>query len=311
MSISTKGISCGYGVQTTKGTPVVTTAGLRMRKDSLPDLKSGMKPIDLSIRDGRWGDSDYSEMAGMSRPSVTGLPLWLTAPSLKIFLDQVMTAGTPDAGGNVPYTPLATGGNPAATKYLTLLRRNNLATAKDKRMTDSVIKSLKLSSSSENQGVKLDCDFIGSALNTAYNGASDVLTLPTDSILLHKGLTLQVVGLATPVAEWDLTIDWGTVAIVDNQSTPSEFMLGKLTVLGNIRTPWIDDDVLNDFIQNITNTLTFYWGVAGASGYLQIQLPVKYNEPDEDEDGDLRLRQGIPFHYVETTALPLTIKYHP
>jgi hypothetical protein len=306
-SITTKGIQWAYGVQGTKGTAVVTTAGFKIRKDSHPDMKPGMTPVDLSTQDGRWGQSDYSEATGISRPTLDGLPLYLNGPLLSKFLDQLMTS----SGTTTITYALLTGTaiNPVATKYMTMLRHNGLATAKDKRMTDGVLKGFKISSSLEQNAAHLDVDLVGSALSVAYTPTTDAYTLPSDSILCHKGIIFKIGATAFGLAEWDLSVDFGTYGIVDNASAPTEFLLGDLKVTGNVRCPWIDDDAVNDYMQSVGNVLTFLWGTAGSSGYLEIKVPVKYDEPTEDKDLVNRLRQGIGFHYAEQAGQALSILY--
>jgi hypothetical protein len=306
MSISARGIYYGYGVQGAKGTAVVTTTGLRTRDEGgLSDFKSGMVPVDLSIKDGRWGKSDYSEAAGIIKPTWPGAPLFLSPGLITPLLQQVCAETT--GGSNSIYKLGITGSNPIATTYWTLVRHNTLATAKDKRMTDCVVKSIKLSSSESSNLCKMDVDFLASALNYGYTPTTDVFTMPTGVPLLHKGMTFKIGASATQCPEYDITLDFGVQAICDNSGTPQEFIVGKFDATGTVRIPWVDDDVLADFVTSVGNTLTWSWGTTGTSGFLEIIIPVKYTEPDEDVDNEIRLRQSMPFKYAQTAAAELQI----
>jgi hypothetical protein len=308
MSISARGIYYGYGVQGAKGTAVVTTTGLRTRDEGgLSDFKSGMVPVDLSIKDGRWGKSDYSEAAGIIKPSWTGAPLFFSPGLIAPLLQQVCAETTPS---NSVYKIGITGSNPIATKYLTLVRHNALATAKDKRMTDCVVKSIKLSSSESSNLVKMDVDFLAAALNYGYTPTTDAWTMPTGVPLLHKGLTFKIGSAVTQCPEYDITLDFGVQAICDNSGVPVEFLVGKFDATGTVRIPWADDDVLADFVTSVGNTLTWTWGTTGVSGFMEIIIPVKYTEPDEDIDNEIRLRQGMPFKYAQTAGAEFQISLY-
>lgn len=303
MSITTKGIKWGIGTQTVIGTAVAATAGIRVRSEGgVSDLKPNMEHINVPMKDGRWGESDYTQRAGISRPGWPGAPLLLSVGLIEQLLQQMCDESAPDAGGNITYTLKAAGCNPATDHYLSIIRRNELASSKDKRLTAGAVASIKLSSSESANAVKMDCDFLGTALAVDYDGSGDVFTMPSEAFLLHKGLTFKIGAADTKCPEYDVNIDFGLKGIVDNAAAVSEFILGKFNCTGTVRIPWADDDVINDFMTSVSNTLTFLWGVADSSGYLEIKVPIKYTEPDEDTDNDLRLRQSLPFEYRETAA---------
>jgi hypothetical protein len=312
MSITTKGISFGYGVQTgARATAVAAAKGLRVRDEGgVSMFKPNMAPVKARIKDGKWGAMDYTEYAGITKPGWTH-PGYLTIAWLQDVLAGVMAASSPDGSGNITYT-LVTGAQckPTATSYLSIIRRNALASSKDHRLTGAVAKSIKISSSESSQGVKMDTDFIAGAVNYAYSGASDTYTLPGDSFLLHKGLTVTL-SSAIQCPEFDLNIDFGTYPVVDNAAAPQEEMLGPFNLSGTVRAPWVDDDVMNDHLASVGNTLVFSWGATGVSGWLSIICPVKWTEPDEDADNETRLRQGIPFEYSQTTGTAFSIILKP
>ena len=163
MSITRKGLLWGYGVQTTNvATAVAAAAGLRVRAEGgVSDLKSGMTHVDVEMQDGEWGRRDYTQYAGVVRPHWTGAPLLLSTGLIQKLVQQVCAEGTPDGSGNITYTLQATGVAPSTTKSLSIIRRNALATSKDKRLVGATIKSLKLSSSESQNAVHMDCDFLG------------------------------------------------------------------------------------------------------------------------------------------------------
>ena len=300
MSITTKGIKWGYGVQSALGTAVAASGGLRCRAEGgITDFKPNMTHVDAPLQDGTWGRHDYTEVAGISKPTLS-FPGILRPGLLQMLLQQVCDEAVD--GDIYTYTLKDTGCNPLATAYLSLIRCNDLASSKDKRMTDGIIKSIKLSSSEGNQKVAADLEFLGSALAYTYDGSGDVYTLPTESFLLHKGLTFKIGAAATRCAEYDVAIDPGIVGIVDDAAAIQEFILGEFKCEGTIRIPWADEDVLNDFMTSVANTLIWEWGTGGVSGHCKISIPVKYNEPDEDVDNDKRLRQGMPFKFAETSS---------
>jgi hypothetical protein len=313
MSITRKGLLWGYGVQTTNvATPVAAAAGLRVRAEGgVSDLKSGMTHVDVEMQDGEWGRRDYTQYAGVVRPHWTGAPLLLSTGLIQKLVQQVCAEGTPDGSGNITYTLQATGVAPSTTKSLSIIRRNALATSKDKRLVGATIKSLKLSSSESQNAVHMDCDFLGIGLAYTFDGSGGTYTVPAESFLLHKNMTFKIGAATTKCPEYDVTLDFGTVAEVDNAGSPSSFLLGMFTATGTVRIPWADEDVLADFETSVGNTLTFLWGTAGTSGYLEIIVPVKYTDPDEDIDLDVRLRQGMPFQYFATSGQALQIKLKP
>jgi hypothetical protein len=150
MSVSTKGIIFGYGIQSTNiSTAVAVSAGLRVRGDAgLQQFDSGFEPVDVSFKDGRWSGSDYDDMAGISKPGWTGAPLMLSVELLGILLDQVCDSSV---SGDTTYVLPATAVAPVGTKHLTLVRRNLLALTKGEQVTGAVAKSIKLSSSESAQ----------------------------------------------------------------------------------------------------------------------------------------------------------------
>ncbi len=300
MSITDKGLKWGIGTQGALGTAVAASGGLRCRGEGgITDFKPNMAHVDAVLQDGTWGRHDYTEVAGISKPTLS-FPGILRPELLKSLLQQICDEGV--AGEVYTYTLKDAGCNPSATKHLSLIRCNDLASSKDKRLTDGTIKSIKLSSSEGSQKVAADLEFLGSALAYTYDGSGDTYTLPTENFLLHKGLTFKIGASATRCPEYDVTIDFGTIGIVDDGTAIQEFILGEFKCEGTIRIPWADDDVLNDFMTSVANTLIWEWGTSGVSGHLKISIPVKYNEPDEDIDNDKRLRQGMPFKFAETST---------
>jgi hypothetical protein len=309
-SKSTKGIIYGYGVQAGMGTAVAVSAGLRVRGDAgLQQFDSGMEPINTGYKDGRWGGSDYDTAAGIKKPGWTGAPLMLTPALIGTLLDQVCDSSVVTT--DTVYVNFDTEVNPVATKYLTLVRRNLLALTKGERLTDAVVKSIKLSSSESANLVSMDVDFLASEYEHLFDATAGTYTAPTTVPLFHKGVTFKIGSTATQCPEYDLTLDFGVVPIVDNAAKPQEFLLTKFKASGIVRIPWADEDVVADFMNQASNTLTFLWGVAGASGYLEIIIPVKYTKPDQDSDNETRFRQGIPFESKQTDAVALfTAKLH-
>jgi len=312
VSITTKGIMWGVGPQSVIGTAVAAAAGIRVRSEGgVSDLKPNMEHVNVPMQDGRWGESDYTQRAGIARPGWPGAPLFLTASLLQDLCQQVMDEAGPDGSGDYTYTLQAAGVNPAADKYLSIVRRNTLASSKDKRLTAGVVSSIKLSSGESQNFVKMDCDFLGTVLNLVYDGSGDTYTLPSEAIKLHKGLTFKIGATPTRCPEYDVNMNFNLKGILDNAAAIQEFILGKFECSGTVRIPWADEDVINDFVTSISNTITFLWGVSGAAGYIEITVPIKYTEPDEDVDNDVRLRQGLPFEYRETDAQAFQIKLHP
>jgi hypothetical protein len=246
---------------------------------------------------------DYTQAAGIVKPSWTH-PGLLTQAWLLAVIAGLMDAGTPDGNGNVTYTLKASGCVPTATDYLSLVMRNELATSKDHRLTGAIAKSIKISSSESAQAVKMDTEFVANAVNFAYDGSSGTYTLPGDNILLHKGMVCGLVGVSMlQCPEYDFTIDFGLQSIVDNAAAPQEEVLGKFNIKGTVRFPWLSDDVIGDFIASTTNTLYFTWGTTGVSGYTSFVIPVKYREePDQDMDNDVRLRQVISFEMSQQSG---------
>lgn len=310
MSVSTKGIIFGYGLQSTNiSTAVAVSAGLRVRADAgLQQFDSGFEPVDIAYKDGRWSGSDYDTMAGISKPGWTGAPLMLSVEFIGILLDQVCDASV---SGDTTYVLPATAVAPVGTKHLTIVRRNLLALTKGEQLTGAVAKSIKLSSSESSQKVNMDVDFAAVSYNHAFDATGGTYTMPTSTILLHKGLTFKIGATATPCPEYDLTLDFGVVPICDNAAAPSEFLITKPKVSGTVRIPWADEDVMTDFLAPSANTLSWIWGTTGNPGYLEIIVPVKYAKPDQDADNETRFRQGIPFVSAQTASVaPLTIKTH-
>ena len=303
-----KGIYFGYGVQSSDiVTPVAATAGLRVRKEGgLPNLKAGMEPSEARILRGTWGNFGADIKTGRKSPAWS-MPGILRVGLLDLLLPQVMDEAVPDAGGNTPYTlNSGTTVQPDSTTHLTVWQRNENSSTQDERLTGAVVKSIKLSGSSDQQKVNADVEFLGVDFDKALDGSSGVYTPPTETWLLHSGLTFKIGAVAIASAEFDLTVDFGTTGFHDNSLTPQEFLLGDLTVEGTIRLPWVDDDVLGDYLLQTENTLTFLWGVADTSGYLEMTIPVKYNEPDKVIN-DFRLDQTIPVRYEEAAAQELAI----
>lgn len=306
MSITTKGIRWGYGIQGSMATVAATSAGgLRVRREGgLPDFKPGMTPVDAAIYQGRWGRSDNELLTGNIEP-VFSWPTLLTPGMIKLLLDQVMTP-TPAGSGFTYALQAAPGCTPSATKFLSIFRKNDLITAKDKSLVGSVVKSIKLSGSSSQQRVNMDVELLAYDMTTTGT-VTGTFTAPTENFLLHSGLVFQIAALATKVAEWDLTIEFNTTRILDNATKAAEFILGEFDVTGNVRAPYVDDDVYNDFMGQVSNTLTFKWGTAASSGYLLFTIPVKYNEPDEDQGDGNRLRQGVAWRLAETDGQAFTV----
>jgi hypothetical protein len=312
MSVTTRGIAYGYGVQSAKGTAVAATAGFRTRAEGgISDLKINMTPIDIPIIDGEWARQDYSEYEGIRRPGWPGAPLVLTAGQLQLGLVQVMDETGPNGGGNYTYTLKATNSNPESDKYLSLIRRNTFATSKDKRITDGVITQIRIASSEGTQPATMDVDFIGSEIEYTFDGSAGTYTLVSEVPLFHKDFTFKIGATPTACPEYDLTLNFNLKAIVDNNENPQEFVLGEFIANGTVQIPWADEDVLNDFKTSTSNTLTWLWGTSGSSGYIEITLPVKYDEPEESVDNDVRLRTSIPFKIRETSSQDFQIVLQP
>lgn len=305
MSISAKGIVFGYGVQTVLETGVAATAGLRVRREGgVADIKPGMQPIESPILQGKWGDSSNERQAGIYRPTFS-LPGILRPGLMKLILDQVMEPTAATLGWD--YTLLAgTACIADEAASLTVWRKNTLASSKDKKLTGGIVKSIKLSSSMSSQKVVCDVEFLGVAYSGVEDGSVGVYTVPAETFLLHSGLTFKIGAVEHKVAEWDMTIDFGVVGIIDNDTAISEFVLGPLKVEGSVKVPWADASIVTDFESAGENILTFLWGTVDVSGYLLITVPTQYNEPSEDT-GEERLRQEIPFKLGESSGQAFTV----
>jgi len=299
MSITTKGIVYGFGVQSVFGTPVAASSGLRVNKSGgLPDFVPNAALVEAKQYDGRWGDSDYSEVAGIERPGCT-LPLQARPGLLDILLEQVMSSATVT---DTTYTlKSGTSCTPTADAYLTLFRRNSLASSKDKRLTDGVVKSIKLSSSESSQMVACEVEFLASVLDVTNDASGGTFTRPTEAFWLHKGLTFSIAGTPTKCVEWDITFDFGTHGYIDNGTAIQEYLLGDLVITGNFKTPWADEDILTDFRTSVGNTLTWQWGSSGSAGYGLITVPAKYDATSEDEN-EKRLDNTVPFKLAESSG---------
>jgi len=303
-----KGIYYGYGIQAAAiGTGVAASAGFRVRKEgSIPNLKSGMEPSEARILRGKWGNYGADVKTGRKNPAWS-LPGIARVGLMDLILPQVMDEAAPDGDGNIAFTLFSgTDVQPPTTSHLSIWQRNENSASQDERLIGAVAKSIKLSGSSDSQKVNCDIEFIGVDFQKAQDGSGGTYTPPTETWLLHSGLTFKIGASAIANAEFDLTLDFGTTGFHDNSLTPQEFLLGDLKVEGSVRTPWIDDDVLGDFLLSTENTLTFLWGLADASGYLEIIVPVKYTEPDKTIN-DFRLDQTIPIQYEEGAAQELVI----
>lgn len=303
-----KGIYYGYGIQSGDiSTGVAASAGFRTRKEgSLPNIKSGMEPSEARILRGKWGNYGADVKTGRKNPTWT-LPGIARVGLMDLLLPQVMDEAAPDVEGNIAFTLFATTYvQPPTTSHLSVWQRNENSASQDERLIGAVMKSLKLSGSSEGQKVNADIEFAGVDFEKAQDGSAGTYTPPTETWLLHSGLTFSIGAGAVANAEFDITIDFGTTGFHDNSLTPQEFLLGDLKVEGSIRTPWIDDDVLGDFLLSAENTLTFLWGAADASGYLEIVIPVKYTEPDKVIN-NFRLDQTIPIQMEEGAAQAVAI----
>lgn len=308
MSISSKGLVWGYGIQSTDvATAVAASSGLRVRREGgISDIKPGMVPIDAPIHRGLWGDHASDRRAGHYLPTFE-MPGLLRPGLLDIVLAAVMDAET-DVGGNEDYTlKSGTAHKPDTTKHLTIWRRNTFASSLDKKLTGAVIKAIRISSSYSQQKVHCDLSFIGYDYDDDEDGSGGTYTIPTENWLTHAGHVFEIgLGNAFQCPEFDITIDFGTVAILDNANNAQEFLLGPLTVEGTVLPPVVDGDVVGDYEAQGENLLIWRWGVADSSGFAEIIVPVKYDEPDEDE-GEERLRQRIPFKYHETLTQALEI----
>jgi len=305
MSITTKGIKYGYGVQAAFGTAVEVSSGLRVNKSGgLPDFLPNAALVEAKQYDGRWGDSDYSELAGLERPGAT-LPLQASPGLLDVLFEQVMSSA---ADTDITYT-LKTGTVciPTADAYLTLVRCNELASSKDKRLTDAVVKSIKLSSSETSQMVACEVEFLASVLDITEDESGGTYTRPTEAFLMHKGLTFKIGAAATKCSEWDITFDFGTHGYIDNGAAIQEYLLGDLAITGTFKAPWADEDMLADFRLSVANVLTWQWGTPGSSGYGLITIPAKYDAPTEDEN-EKRLDNTVPFKLAQTSGQAVEIE---
>jgi hypothetical protein len=303
-----KGVYYGYGVQVTNvATAVAASAGLRVRKEgSLPSLKPGMEPSEARILRGKWGNYGADVKTGRKTPT-WDMPGILRVGLMDLLLGQVMAEAAPDVDDNIAFTLNATTTvQPSVTTHLSIWQRNENIATQDERLTGAVVKSIKLSGSSEQQRVNADVSFIGVDFDKAIDGSAGTYTAPTEAWLLHSAMTFKIGAGTIKNAEFDLTIDFGTTPFHDNSLTPQEFLLGELKVDGTIRCPWIDDDVLGDALLSSENTMTFLWGAAAASGYLEITVPVKYLDPEKTIN-NFRLDQTIPIHYEEAAAQALAI----
>ncbi len=307
--INTLGIEWGYGIQSTNfSTAVAATSGLRVRDEgSLSNFDPGMTPVEARIQANKWGMRDYERKTGFYRPAWS-LPGLCRPGLMKLLLDAVLDPTANGTGWD--YDPFSdTTCEPDGTKHLSIWRRNAKATSKDERLSGAVAKVLKVSSSQDQQNVNLDVDFVGYDFDDGLDGSGGTYTVPSETWLLHSGLTFKIGAGAVACTEFDLSIDLGTTAHLDNAANPRSFTLGEIKVEGTVKTPWIDDDVMADFEGQTSNTLTFLWGVAASSGYLEIIVPVKYNRPTSDK-GDERMDQTISFVYAATDSQELEINLH-
>jgi hypothetical protein len=267
-----------------------------------------------TVRSGTTADEFYQTR---KEPSVT-LEFPASAYNLAPFLWSLFQKGASEGAATVypktcvPYT------DPAAEMWLSVLRVMEVGSANSHRMDGAICKRLTLEASGQGV-VKATAELLGYDVATnvsTVSGTNPITDWPNKAPLLWRnaGASLGTYVASTPIGVdgFRITFDNNVVGIYYDDHRPQKWVLGDLTVEGEIAVPWAAATVggnseLDKFVAGTPSRLRLLWGsFAGtADGELVIEVNMRYS--GATIEGDVETVQTMPFVHAWDGTTNITV----
>jgi hypothetical protein len=251
---------------------------------------------------------------GRREPKVT-LEFNANAYNLAPFLWSLFQTGASEGAATVyPKTCIAYT-DPSCEMWMSVLRQMSASTADSHRMDGAICRQLTLEG--RGQGViKATAEMIGYDVATNVNASTALTAWANKAPLLWRNAGMSI---GTYVANTPIGID-GFRVVFNNNATPiyyddhrpTKYILGDLTVTGEIAVPWAAATVganaqLDNFIAGTPARLRLLWGsFAGtADGDLMVEVNMRYT--GATTEGDVETVTTLPFEHADDGTTVCTI----
>jgi len=218
--------------------------------------------------------------------------------------------GTPFKKTYIPYTAAD------CEVWFSLLRKMSASTGNSHAIHGAIPRSIRLSADAGGPLVA-SVDFIGHTWLDTFNATSVVETYAEKAPLLWQNAG-SVAGLYVATTEvhmrgFDLTISNNATPVYYDAVTPEKYVLGDLTVEGNIYVPWSAATVgantqLDNFVNGTDTLLKIWWGTyAGATeGDVSLQVNMRYTGAEVGGEPETELALPFVHAYDGTNDISFT-----
>lgn len=210
--------------------------------------------------------------------------------------------------------------DPACEVWLSILRQMSAAAADSHRLDGAICRTLTLEGRGQG-AIKATAELIGYDVttNVTCTASTDpILTWANKAPLLWRNAGAS---LGTYVANTPIGID-GFRLVISNNATgiyyddhrPQKFVLGDLTVSGEIAVPWAATTVganseFDKFVAGTPSRLRILWGSYAGTADAELMIEVNMRYTGATVEGDVETVTTLPFEhaYDGTTAITIAL----
>lgn len=246
---------------------------------------------------------------GVQRPVVT-VEFDVNANILALLLRSLFQNGLTEAVGSpyvktcIPYT------TPNAVSWLSMAYVLSTSTATENAIAHGgICRSLTISGDEQSQSIKGSAELMFASYAATYDASSATITDPTIASLLYKNMTATLGAQALNCPSFSLTISNNAELRYYHATSGVKFILGDLTVEGEIVVPRDsgnaandDNAMIDDLIALTDNVLAIYWGNSPASANGNVSLIVNALNTDLDKVQETEIGTRVPFMSVDDTS---------
>lgn len=246
---------------------------------------------------------------GIQRPVVT-IEFDVNANILTLLLWSLFQGGVSEAAGTpfvktaVPYT------SPSASVWLSLAYVLSTSTAGENAIASGgICRSITISGDEQGQSIKGSAEIAFASYAATYDASSATITDPAIAPLLYKNMDFTFAGDAINIPSFSITISNNATGPSYHATTIQKWVLGDLTIEGEIVVPknsgnsnHDNNAMITDLVNLTDNILTLYWGNTPASASGNVSLILNGLTTDVDKVEEMEVGTRVPFMNVDDTS---------
>jgi len=224
---------------------------------------------------------------------------YLLAPFFWLLFQNGASEGSsaPYAKTFTPYT------SPDCEVWASLLRKMSSSSADSHVIHGAIVRSIRLTAETGGP-LRATVEFIGYSWDDTFNASSAILNFSQTAPLLWKdagnvaGIYVESTNLN--IRGFDITFNNNATAVYYSSQYPEKFVLGDLTVEGEITVPWDAQTVggnylLNKFVNGEDVVLHIWWGSYAGNTVGDFSIKVNMRFTGAEVGGETETEVRLPF----------------